>query len=135
MSARLGPEVQAAIHAMLSADAAVSALTGGAIHDAPPPGPVPALWVRIGEERVRDASDASGRAAVHEVVVEVSAEAGAFAAAKEAAAAICDALEGRAPALSGASAGPIGFVRAEARRARDGRRLVRLVLRLRVDEP
>ena len=57
MSYGMSAALQAAVFGALSDDAAINALSGGAVHDALPPGPMAPLYVVLGPERVRDASD------------------------------------------------------------------------------
>ena len=125
--------LQAAIYGALASDSTVSALSGGAIFDALPPGPVPGLYVALGPERVRDASDKTGAGAVHDFPVTVVSEAAGFAVAKELAAAISDALAGVDLTLERGRLVGIGFLRAHARRV-DGGREIEVWFRARVDD-
>jgi hypothetical protein len=124
--------LQAAIYGRLAGDAAVAALSGGAIHDALPPGPVPPLYVTLGPERVRDASDKTGAGAVHEVAITVVSAAAGFAGAKALAAAISDALSGATLPLARGHLVSLAFLRARAQRA-GGVREIELWFRARVD--
>ncbi|RMD92833.1 MAG: DUF3168 domain-containing protein [Alphaproteobacteria bacterium] len=100
MSVVTSQPLQAAIYARLSQDAALAAIVGADIFDAPPAGPLPGIFVLIGEEVVRDVSDGSARASEHDLTISVQTDAAGFAAAKQAAAAIVDALDGAALTLS-----------------------------------
>ena len=71
MSYAVSGALQAAVFAALSGDAALAALVGSAIYDAVPAGTVPDLYVRLGTETVREASDGSGAGAVHLLTVSV----------------------------------------------------------------
>jgi len=135
MSYGAGAALQAAIYQLLQADPAVQALVAGRVYDAPPAGEVPPLYVALGEERARDRGDQTGRAARHEFTVSVVGEAGGFAAAKAAAAAISDALEGARPALARGRVVQMAFRRATARRVgRNAQRRIDLRFAALVDE-
>lgn len=133
MSYGMSAALQAAVYGALTADAAVVALSGGAVFDALPPGPVPPLYVTLGPETARDASDKTGAGAVHDFPVTVVSEASGFAGAKALAAAISDALSGADLALSRGRLVRMAFLRARARRV-DGGREIEVWFRARVDE-
>lgn len=135
MSYALAAPLQAAIHARLSGDAAVAALCDGKVFDAPPDGPLPPVYVAIGQEDVRDASDQTGRGALHRFTVRVVDAGGGFFAAKQLGAAVDAALTGAPLAMSGGRVLALGFERARARRNRDGlRREIELRFYARLDE-
>ncbi len=115
--------LQAAVYSALTGDVQVTTLTGGAIFDALPPGPVPALYVSLGPERVRDASDVVGDGAVHDFPVTVISDGAGFHAAKEVAAAISDALTGADLVLSRGSLTALNFLRSRARRVGNTREI------------
>jgi hypothetical protein len=71
MSYAMSAALLEAVHARLSGDAALAALVGGAVYDAPPEGALPEIYVAIGPEDVRDRSDGTGRGAWHRFVVSV----------------------------------------------------------------
>ena len=123
MSYGVSAALQAAIFERLSSDATLAALVGGAIHDAPPAGRLPPLWVSLGAEEVRDRSDATGSGAEHRLMISVVSEATGFAQAKEAAAAIADALVGAPPTLARGRLVGLRFLRAQARQSGTGRRI------------
>lgn len=125
--------LQAAVYGALSGDAAVAALSGGAVYDALPPGPVPPLHVVLGPENVRDASDKTGSGALHDFPVTVVSQAAGFAEAKALAAAISDALEGADLVLARGRLVRMSFLRARARRV-DGGREIEVWFRARVDD-
>ena len=133
MSYGITAALQAAVYGALNSDATVVALSGGAIFDALPPGPVPSLYVTLGPETVRDASDKTGAGAVHDFPVTVVSEAAGFASAKALAAAISDALSGADLVLARGRLVRMGFLRARARRV-DGGREIEVWFRARVDE-
>ncbi|RYH03374.1 DUF3168 domain-containing protein [Salipiger sp. IMCC34102] len=93
MSYAMTLALQEALYQRLSTDADLGALVGGHVYDALPGGALPDLYVVLGAEKARDASDAGGAGAVHEFTVSVLTERDGFAAAKAAAAAISDALD------------------------------------------
>ncbi|PWK62160.1 DUF3168 domain-containing protein [Roseicyclus mahoneyensis] len=133
MSYGITAALQTAVYGALTGDATVAALSGGAIYDALPPGPVPPLYAALGPETVRDASDKTGAGAVHDFPVTVVSEAAGFASAKVLAAAISDALTGAEMVLARGRLVRMAFVRARARRV-DGRREIEVWFRARVDE-
>jgi hypothetical protein len=133
MSYGITAALQAAVYGALSGDPAVASLSGGAVFDALPPGPVPPLYVTLGPETVRDASDKTGAGAVHDFPVTVVSEAAGFAGAKALAAAISDALAGADLVLSRGRLVRMAFLRARARRV-DGGREIEVWFRARVDE-
>ncbi|MEM8692901.1 MAG: DUF3168 domain-containing protein [Pseudomonadota bacterium] len=92
MSYALSAGLQSAIYSALSANGDLAALVGTAIYDAIPAGTLPALYVTLGPEAVRDASDKTGDGALHEVTITVVSETPAFAAAKSVAGIVCDIL-------------------------------------------
>ncbi|MBY4891457.1 DUF3168 domain-containing protein [Rhodobacteraceae bacterium N5(2021)] len=115
--------LQEAVYAKLTSDAAVDTLTGGAIYDALPPGPVPTIYVSLGPERVRDASDVVGDGAVHDFPVIVISDGAGFHTAKTIAAAISDALSDADLTLSRGTLTGLNFLRARARRVGNGREI------------
>lgn len=92
MSFALSAPLQRAIYDALKGDAALAGVVGDAIYDAVPEGNLPAIYVRLGDETVKDASDCSSAGAVHLVVVSVITAEPGFARAKEAAGAVSDVL-------------------------------------------
>ena len=92
MSYAMSFALQEALYRCLTADTHLNALVGNHIYDALPAGTPPDLYVILGAEKVRDASDADGDGAVHEVSVSILTERAGFADAKRAAVAVCDAL-------------------------------------------
>ena len=133
MSYGMAVALQSAVFAALTANQQVMTLSGGAIHDALPSGPVAPLLVVIGPEQVRDASDKTGAGAVHDFSVTVVSAAAGFSGAKALAAAISDALSGADLVLSGGRLVALAFVRARARRV-DGALEIELWFRARLDE-
>ena len=121
MSCGASGALQAAVFERLAGDAGLVAIVGAEIHDAVPPGALPPLFVALGEEVVRDRSDATGRGAEHRFDVSVISEAAGFAGAKAAAAAVSDALAGTPLALTRGTLIYLNFLRARARRTGRGR--------------
>lgn len=120
MSFGTAEALQAALYQLLFSDAALTALVGTAIHDEMPAGPISGTYVSLGEGEVRDISDRTGGLAEHRVAVSVVSDAMGFATAKAAAVAVCDALNGAAPALARGRVVSLGFQRARVRRVRAG---------------
>lgn len=123
MSYGVTAALQAAIYARLAGDPTLAGLVGTAIHDAPPAGVMPPLWVSLGAEEARDASDVTGAGAEHRLMVSVVGEATGFAQAKEAAAAVSDALHGAELPLARGRLVGLRFLRARARQSGTGRRI------------
>ncbi len=116
MSYAVSAALQAAVFAALTADTALAAEVGSAIYDAVPAGSLPEIYVQLGTETVRDASDGSGAGAAHTLSVSVITTNPGFASAKRAAAAISDALHGADLTLARGRLVSLGFDRATARR-------------------
>lgn len=137
MSYGAGVALQAAVYQHLRADPVLRDLVGDAIFDAMPVEAPSGVFVSLGEEEARDASDATARASRHDFVVSVMAgsDAGAgFGAVKAAAVAVADALEQGRLALSRGNLAGLRFLRAKARRMKSGAaRQVDLTFRARID--
>ncbi|WP_084863590.1 DUF3168 domain-containing protein [Salibaculum halophilum] len=135
MSYAVSAALQAAVYQALAGNSAVAALSGGEIFDAPPAGPEPALYVTLGPERVRDASDQGAEGATHDFTISVITNSAGFAEAKALAGAVSDALIDAPLALSRGRLVALGFSRARARRLRPGdQRRIDLTFRARVDD-
>ncbi|QUJ77405.1 DUF3168 domain-containing protein [Sulfitobacter albidus] len=130
MSYAYSAALQTAIFGALSADAALSQEVGDAIYDAVPSGTLPDIYVRLGSESVRDASDASGAGSAHQVTVSVITTAPGFASAKRAAGAVSDALHEADLTLDAGRLVSLRFERATARRI-DGASARQIDLRFR----
>lgn len=126
--------LQEAVFAHLAADPGVTALLGGAIHDALPAGPLPPLYLSLGPEVARDRSDATAQGAEHEITLSVVADAAGFHLAKTAAAAVCDALLDPDLVLARGRLVGMHFIRATAKRDSGGRRRIDLTFRARLDD-
>lgn len=120
MSYAVSAALQAAIYDHLRGDAGVAAHAGAAIFDAMPPGDVPAIYVVLGDETVRDASDQSGPGAVHDLTISVVTSQAGFAAAKSAAGAVAEALEDAPLDLARGRLIAFGFAKARALRSAKG---------------
>ena len=131
MSYAVAEALQGAVYRHLRADAALAALVGEAIYDALPSGQAPGTYVTLGEEQVRDRSDATGTGAEHVLSISVVSEGAGFAEAKSVAVAIGDALENAELVLSRGRLVALGFLRAEAKRTGHAGRTRRIELRFR----
>jgi len=115
MSYAISGSLQAAVYTALAQDDVLMAIVGDAIYDAMPPGEVPPIYVRLGAETVRDASDGTGAGAEHSFTVSVVSDAPGYADAKAAAGAISDALHDADLTLSRGRLVSLRFERASAR--------------------
>jgi hypothetical protein len=122
MSYAVSGPLQAAVYGALAADVTLDGLVSGAIYDALPAGTLPDLYVLLGDETVRDASDGSGRGAAHVLTVSVVTTAQGFAGAKAAAGAVSDVLHGADLALSRGRLVWLRFSGAKARRVENASR-------------
>jgi len=135
MTYALGGALQGAVFGLLSTDATLTGLVGSNIFDAAPAGDVPGLSVVLGDEVVRDRSDQSGQGAWHDIRIGVMTDAAGFAVAKQAAAAVCDALIGQAPVMARGRIVSLNFRQARTRRTEAGRlRTIELTFRARVSD-
>lgn len=135
MSYGVSAALQAAIYDRLSTDTALGAIVGSDIYDAVPSGALPSLYVTLGDEVARDRSDKTGDGAEHTFVVSVVTQVSGFQQAKQAAAAISDALHGAAPTLSRGRVVGLNFLRANATREQTGGvRRIDLRFRARVED-
>ncbi|WP_283177570.1 DUF3168 domain-containing protein [Gemmobacter sp. 24YEA27] len=130
MSYAAAAALQTAIFQRLST---APALAGVAVHDALPPSP-PGLFVLIGPEEVRDASDKLAEGADHRLVLSVISDAEGFLAAKTVSVLISDLMAGPMPALSRGRLVRLSFDRAVARRIGEGAvRRIDLTFRARIE--
>lgn len=123
MTYALTDALQMAVFGALDQDATLSALVGGCIHDAPPEGAIPPLYVTLGPERVRARSDQSTPAAIHDFAVSVISDQPGFLQAKMAASRISDLLDHVELPLSRGRLVRMQFYRAEAKQRRDRREI------------
>ena len=134
MSYAMSAPLQAAVYQHLMSDPALLALVGSNIFDALPAGSLPELYVLLGEEKVRDASDATGSGAWHDLNVSVVTDAAGYNSAKDTAAAISDALQDADLVLTRGRLVGMRFLRAQARRESGGVRRINLTFRARVED-
>ncbi len=135
MTYAIAPALQKAVFERLSADPGVTALVGGAIYDAIPPGLVGGTYVSLGPEEVRDASDDTGYGAWHVFTVSVVTDEAGFSGAKAIATAISDALVDAPLSLERGQLVALNFHRARAERVQDAdMRRIDLRFRARVDD-
>ena len=135
MSFAMSGPLQAAVFAALSADSTLAGLVGTAIYDAVPLGTLPSIYVRLGSETARDASDVTGAGAVHRITVSVITTQPGFAGAKAATAAISDLLHDADLTLSRGRLVSLRFLRASARRTdAAASRQIALTFRARVQD-
>ena len=136
MSYALSAPLQAAVDQYLLADAGVQASIGAHVYDALPSGRVPDLYATLGAEVVRDKSDASGSGAEHDLTIAERRETERqLQQAKEAAAAISDALDDPVLTLSRGRLVGMRFLKAQAARVGTGTiRRIDLKFRARVED-
>ncbi|MDJ0821460.1 MAG: DUF3168 domain-containing protein [Paracoccaceae bacterium] len=134
MSYAVSAPLQAAIYQHLQADTALEQFVGDAIYDALPAGPLPSIYVALGPESVRQAGDVSGAGAWHDLIVSVVTDAAGFQAAKDAAGAISDALDGAGLTLSRGRLVGLWFRSAKAKRETGGLRRIDMTFRARVED-
>lgn len=135
MSYALAASLQEAVFDRLARNATLIELVGDAIFDGAPGGAVPPLYVSLGPEEVRDLSDKMHRGAIHDFVVSIVTDNAGFQSAKQAAGAASDALLAGDLNLRQGRLVSIDFLRAQARRLRDGTtRRIDLRFRARVEE-
>lgn len=133
MSYAVAAPLQAAVFQRLFDDAELQALVGSNVFDALPSGVVPPLYVALGPEKVRDASDITGGGAVHEMTISVVSDATGFATAKTVAGVISDALVDADLTLSRGALVSLQFFKAAAARVGSGdTRRIDLIFRARV---
>ncbi|PJI92152.1 uncharacterized protein DUF3168 [Yoonia maricola] len=133
MSYGVAAALQRAVFQRLSGDSALATLIGTDIYDALPTGALPALYVVLGAEDVRDASDKTGAGAWHQFTVTVVTQSAGFAAAKAAAAAVSDALVDAPLTLDRGALVSLNFYKAKAARVGTGAvRQINMIFRARV---
>lgn len=137
MSYAAGVALQGAVYQHLRDDPALGALIGDAIFDAMPADAPAGVYVSLGPEEAKDASDMTARGSRHDFVVSVLSgadESAGFAAVKAAAVAVSEALENGGLVLDRGHLAGIWFLRAKARRVENGAaRRVDLTFRARID--
>ncbi|WP_085308677.1 DUF3168 domain-containing protein [Planktotalea arctica] len=133
MSVLLSGALQSALYTRLSDDPVLAGIVGVHVYDAVPAGPLPDLYVLLGEEAVKDASDKSGAGAVHDLLISVMSTADSFLTLKQAASAIWDALSSTDLALSEGRVVGLWFASSNAKRSAAGQRKIDLKFRARVE--
>ena len=135
MSYGVAKALQVAVYGRLVEDATLTGLVGTAIYDALPTGTLPPLYVALGPEVVRDKSDKTGAGAEHEFTVSVVTDTAGFATAKDAAAAVSDALVDAPLTLTRGILVSLNFYRAQAARVGSSAiRQINLTFRARVED-
>ncbi|QFS82033.1 hypothetical protein FIU97_04515 [Roseivivax sp. THAF40] len=134
MSYALSDALQEAVYTALVGDPGLALEVGGHVYDALPTGPLPELYVSLGPEKVRDASDMGVHGAWHDLSVIVATDAAGFRSAKRAAAAICDALDDAALPLARGRLVSLRFLKADAKRRSGDTRRIEMIFRARVDD-
>lgn len=135
MSYGIAAALQEAVYQKLSGDPTLTALVGGEVYDVLPAGTLPRTYVTLGPEDARARADGSGQGAWHRFTVSVVTDGAGFHAAKEAAAAVSDALVDANLTLSRGRLAALHFYRARARREGKGDlRRIDLSFRARVEE-
>lgn len=135
MSYGVSAALQTAVYQRLVSDEALALLVGAAIFDTVPGGPLPGLYLALGSEEVRDASSYEAAGAIHDFQISVVSETASFLAAKEAAAAVSDALCNAPLTLARGRLVSLAFVRAKARQSQGGSgRRIDLSFRARVED-
>ncbi|PUB13129.1 DUF3168 domain-containing protein [Yoonia sediminilitoris] len=133
MSYGTSAALQLAVFQQMSNDPGLIALVGDAIYDALPSGPLPPLYVVLGTESARDASDKTGGGALFEFMITVVTETAGFASAKVAAAAVSDVLVDAPLQLNRGRLVSLNFYKAKAARVGSGDvRQINLTFRARV---
>ncbi|MEM9550010.1 MAG: DUF3168 domain-containing protein [Pseudomonadota bacterium] len=136
MSYGAAAALQTAIYQHLLADSGVAAQVGTAVYDAVPAGQLPATYITLGPEDVRDRSDKSGAGSEHRFTISVITRTGGYRDAKLAAGAVSDALDGADITLSRGRLVGLWFTRALALRTgrAGGLRQIDLRFRARVED-
>lgn len=134
MSYAHSAQLQRLVYDRLTSDAELTALVGANVFDTAPSGQLPELYVVLGTEKVSDASDISGQASVHELLISVVTSATGFLSAKEAAGHISRVLDLGGVDLTGCRLTQLRFSRADAKREADGSlRRIDMIFRARMD--
>ena len=133
MTYALSQSLQQAVYAALTGDAALTALVGTAIFDAPPAGSIPALYVSLGPETAVERSDRTGSGARHDF--SVITDAGGFGQAKAVAGAVSDVMAAPLAPLTRGRVVALSFLRARAKRDEAGQqRRIDLTFRALLDD-
>lgn len=134
MSYAYSQALQRYVFEALTGSAPLVGIVGDAIFDTAPAGTLPELYVTLGPEKVSDASDVTGSASIHELLISVVSSAVGFSSAKVAAGHVSNALEASGVALDGCILTQLRFSRADAKREADGSvRRIDMIFRARMD--
>ena len=134
MSYAASADLQKSVYDALVGDPTLQTLVSSAIYDALPPGQVPGLYITLGQEIVKDASDTTGTGTVHDLALSVITDSAGFQQAKEVAAAVSDVLDAAALDLTRGCLVSMRFVRAVAKRDPNGRtRRITMTFRARIE--
>lgn len=117
MSYGVAAALQAAVYQAL---VAAPALSGVTVQDAAPSGTLAGTYVSLGPEEVRERITTTSGGAIHEFAISVVTDTGSFAALKEIAGAVSDALVDTQPAMSRGRVVTLAFLKASARRVAEG---------------
>ncbi|MEL6218099.1 MAG: DUF3168 domain-containing protein [Pseudomonadota bacterium] len=131
MTYALAWPLQQAVFQRLGADSGVAALLGDRIYDAPPQESTTEMHLTLGDDEATDWSTGTDQGCEHRLTLLIHAPARGFAEAKQAAAAVCDALLGAELTLTRGHVVCIGFLSAETARAQADR-VRQIALRFRV---
>ena len=138
MTYALSWPLQEGLFALISGDPACDALLSGRVYDAAPHlgGEEPdGVYVTLGDEQTSDWSTASDAGAIHLVSMSIHSPGHGFAVAKQAAAAVCDAVLAGGLTLSRGRLVNARFVDARTRRAEaDAHRRIDLRFRLTLED-
>lgn len=135
MSYGVSSALQVAVFEHLMLDPVLEGLVGAHIYDALPSGVLPATYVSLGPETVRDKSDGTGAGALHVFTVSVVTTAAGFETAKTIGGLISDALAGADLVLTRGHLVSLNFYRAAAKRVGTGQvRQVDLTFHARVED-
>ncbi len=120
MSYAVSSALQAAIYQTLVQSADLASVVGVHVYDALPAGSLPDVFVTLGAEVVRDKSVYDTAIAEHDFSVTVTTQLAGFQLAKDAAAAVSDALVGAELSLSRGRLIGLRFLKATAKRTGTG---------------
>lgn len=134
MTYAVASALQTAVFAALTGDTALASIVGTDVFDAAPVGALPSIYVVLGAERARDASDTSASGAWHDLTISVVTETAGFVNAKTAAGAVSDVLHDAELTLARGRLISLRFSKAQARRERGGHRRIDLTFRARTED-
>jgi hypothetical protein len=116
MSYAIAAALQTAVFQALGADPVLGGLVGSDIYDALPSGLVPDLYISLGPEEAKDASDKTHAGAIHQFTVSVTSTQPGFTTCKTVAGAVCDVLVDAELTLSRGNLISLSFEKASATR-------------------